>query len=189
VSVPAFLGDRPSESAEEIGQWSNQIIPLTSMDSNGDTRTQKALSNIMSISTALRTLVASHINTPLITPTRSLSCLPHFPPPPDILPELEMSGAPVAYIQQLHDAYMHGCLLLKQRTETSMASLPHPSNAELQTFQAIYFKRIDNMKNRLLQRFHDTLSKIPPRSRFLKVREPICLGGGPYTFLEAYSTT
>lgn len=158
------------------------------MDSNGDTRTRKALSNIMSISTALRSLVTSHINSPLIKPRRPLFRIPHLPPPPDILSELENSGAPVTCIQQLHKTYMHGCLLLQRKTAASMASLPHPSDAGIQTFQTIYSKRIDNMKDHILQRVRETLLKVPPRGRFPKVREPICPSGGTYAFLETYST-
>ncbi len=88
---------------------------------------------------------------------------PTLPRPPDVLPELEATGVPASMITELLHWYNKGCRSIRQRTEAALANLPITSPRIFHVFENAYLKRINDLKDLMLQRVSNTSNKKPPK--------------------------
>lgn len=128
------------------------------MDSTNDSRLQSLLSNIASTSNVILQTVSSGAS-PGLTSPHYLPNPPVLSRPPDVLPELEATGAPAPMITELLEWYNKSCRSLRRQTEATVAKLPVRSTRVIRLFEEAYLKRANALKDRILQRVYSTSNK------------------------------
>lgn len=108
---------------------------------------------------------------------------PTLPPPPNILSELEATGAPTSVIMQELEKFEQGCRTLRRQTEAilcrlaqSTLDLPSLGGSKPDTplrssnfLESIYLKQVLNLKACTLKRVHAASANKSLRVRFNQV--------------------
>lgn len=136
------------------------------MGSTKDSRFQSLLLSV--VNTSINIL---HVVTPanFTEPPPSLPVNPPtLPPAPDVLPELQAAGAPASMITELLKWYNRECRSLRRQAEDAIANLPTTSTRGIYVFEEVYARRVNALKNQMLQRIRNFSTK--RASKFNQVR-------------------
>lgn len=153
-----------------------------SMNSTGNNRLALFLQNVANTSKAISKAVAGCDLPVLTTPTYSTKP-PALPRPPNVLPELEATGAPASIISEELERFSQDCRALRRQAKIALLNITQNmpdlspfdkstgarSARSVRILEEAYLKRVDGLKNLMLKRVCCISTKHSPKPAFKHV--------------------